>query len=195
MTPCRTTRCCAHNVGATFRNCRDVAGMSCYTLHSPYKITLSHLSCHPTVTVSTSTARDVAGNFFAKADLAIRGCRNYTLAPIAQHCASNVGLRRCPSTFSKQNTTQKKGYHWSRPGAHEWRGEVRSSPLRHRPLVCLLTQFFELRSNKTRDSFVKATLLTIFHTVCNMNIHKSNHRKRLRLFWIKQTWEWFLPKH
>ena len=68
--PCRATQCRA-SVAANSCNLPDVAGMSRYIPHKPQNKTLSHISCHPSVTVSR-------GNLLAKPDRATRGCSSYT---------------------------------------------------------------------------------------------------------------------
>ena len=72
--PCRTTQCRAHSVAANSRNFRDVAGVSRYIPHPAPKYlkkNLSHLSCHPSVTVSQE-------EFLAKTDRSKRGCSSCT---------------------------------------------------------------------------------------------------------------------
>ena len=76
---CRATQCRAHSVAANSCNFRDVAGVLSYTRHTPEKKTLSHLSCHPSVTVSQE-------KFLAKTDRATRGCSSYTHTNRATLC-------------------------------------------------------------------------------------------------------------
>ena len=100
--PDRATQCRAHNVAAISRSFRGVAGLSRYTPPTLTKMTLSHQSCHPPLSV-------LQGNFLAKNGSRYTGVYTVaaTLTPITLHCATKAinRDRRSASNLRSQPIT------------------------------------------------------------------------------------------